>query len=328
MLRRLFALLCLLTILAQVGTAAAQPAPERHRLGLFVTGLHALDVARGTFGATFWIWSVGPNSKQVLRTLDFVNAAAIDVRLDSTVPAGPGRSWSQQRVTGTFRAPWDLRRYPFDQHDLEILIEEGIEELNRFVYEADTLNSGFDLREAALEGWRLRSMRLEPWGTAYPTNFGNPTATEPLSRYSAVRAVLHVERTDWTGFAKLTASLYAAFLLCALGCLVPVNNVSFSPRITFMVASLFAIVLNMRAASAALGSEHGLTLIDGLHVAGLAYVVAIAAATVVVRRGQERLDAGRGGDAASLARLDHRLCGAAAAGFVLANAAMLLAAAL
>ena len=322
-------LLLILNVLILALPAAAQPAaPERHKVGIFVTGLHALDVARGTFGTTFWLWAVGPDSARVLHTADYVNAEATSVRLESTVPAGPGRSWSQQRVTGTFREHWDLRRYPFDRHDLQILIEEGIEEKQRFVYEADTANSGFSLREDAIEGWRLRGVRVETLTTTYPTSFGNPAATQPRSEYSAIRAVLDLQRTDWTGFAKLTAALYAAFLLCALGCLVPVNNVSFSPRITFMVASLFAIVLNMRAASAALGSEHGLTLIDGLHVAGLAYVVTIAAATVAVRRRQERLDAGQGGDAAALARFDHRICGAAAAGFVLAHAGMLLAAAL
>lgn len=325
MLRRLLPILGFLLLALP---AAAQPAaPERHKVGIFVTGLHGLDVTRGTFGVTFWLWAVGPDSARVLHSADYVNAEVTAVRLESTVPAGPGQSWSQQRITGTFREHWDVRRYPFDRHDLEILIEEGLDQTHRFLYEVDVLNSGFDLRIAKLEGWRLRRMQVLPWGTAYPTNFGDPHSAEPLSRYTAMRAVLHVERTDWTGFAKLTAVLYAAFLLCALGCLVPVNNVSFSPRITFMVASFFAIVLNMRAASAALGSEHGLTLIDGLHVAGLVYGVAIAAATVAVRRRQERLDAGQGGDAAALARFDHRLCGGAALGFVAVNAALLIAAA-
>ena len=131
-------LLCALLILpAWPAALRAEPAPERHRIGLFVTGLHGLDVARGTFGATFWIWAVGPDSARVLRTADFVNAANLSVRLESTVTAGEGRSWSQQRVTGTFREPWDLRRYPFDRHRLEILIEEGLDELQRFAYEAD-----------------------------------------------------------------------------------------------------------------------------------------------------------------------------------------------
>jgi hypothetical protein len=326
-LRRLLLLAPLLALLVAPGIAPAQDAPERHRVGLFVTGLHALDVGRGTFGATFWLWAVGPDSDRVLHTADFVNAEQTTLRLESTVPAGPGRSWSQQRVTGTFREHWDLRRYPFDRHDLQILIEEGIEEERRFVYEADTANSGFSLREDAIEGWRLRGMRVETLTTAYPTSFGDPEATQPRSQYSAIRAVLDLERTDWTGFAKLTAALYAAFLLCSIGCLVPVNNVSFSPRITFMVASLFAIVLNMRAASAALGAEHGLTLIDGLHVAGLVYVVTIAGVTIAVRRRQEQVDAGQG-DAAALARFDHRLCAAAALLFLAANAALLLAAAL
>ena len=306
---------------ASVGPAHA----ARHRVGVFITDLHSFDLSRGTFGANFWIWAVGPDAARALQSMEFPNADTIAVRLESTMPRGDV-SWSQRKLTGTFHHQWDLGNYPFDRHALAIILEEGIEEEPAFSYEADLANSGFGLEEP-VEGWRIRAMRIEAGSAAYATNFGDPAASGPASRFGRLRAVLELERSDWTGFAKLTAALYAGFLICLIGCLVPVNAATFAPRVTLLVASLFAMVINMRSASAALGSEHGLTLIDKLHVAGLAYVVAIAAATVLVRLRVEHADRGEG-DRRQLARLDHRSCIVPAVIFIALNAGLLLQAAI
>lgn len=313
--------LLLLLLLLQPAPGGAQtpvpPAQERHRIGIFVTGLYGLDLDRGTFGLNFWIWTVGPDSARALATLDFVNASALATRLTNTVQTGPGQSWSQQRVSGTFRTSWDLRRYPFDRHSLELVIEAGFDELNRSAYEPDIANSGFSLPSRTLAGWRVRGMRVDPWGSAYPTTFGDPRAQESLSRYSAVRVVLDVERTERSGFFKLTAVLYAAFLLGVVGCLLPPGRIGFPARIALAATALLAMVLNMRAVSTAIGGEHGLTLVDALHVAGLGYVVAVVAATVELRRRLDTLEeAGRVEAAAVAVARDRWLCGLAALAFV------------
>jgi hypothetical protein len=305
--------------------SAEPPHPVRHKIGVFITDLHGFDLSRGTFGANFWIWAVGPNSARALQTMEFPNADTIAVRLESTMSRGDV-SWSQRKLTGTFHHQWDLGNYPFDRHALAILLEEGIDEEPAVSYEADAANSGFGLEEA-VEGWRIRSMRIEVESATYATNFGDPAISGPASRFGRLRAVLELERSDWTGFAKLTAALYAGFLICLIGCLVPVNATTFAPRVTLLVASLFAMVINMRSASAALGSEHGLTLIDKLHVAGLAYVVAIAAATVLVRLRVEHADRAEG-DRYKLARLDHRSCIVPAVIFIVLNLGLLLQAAI
>jgi hypothetical protein len=98
--------------------------PVRHRIGLYVTDLHSLDPARGTFGASLWVWSISPASAQALRTMEFANADRVAVDLETTAPRG-AVAWSQRRVTGTFRHDWDLRSFPFDRHSLEILLEEA-----------------------------------------------------------------------------------------------------------------------------------------------------------------------------------------------------------
>jgi hypothetical protein len=319
------ALALLLPLLAAAHAWAQAPAqttpPVRHRIGLYVTDLHGLDPTRGTIGASLWVWSVGPASVQALRTMEFANAERVAVELESTVPRG-AVSWSQRKVTGTFRHDWDLRRFPFDRHSLEILLEEGAQEEAGFAYEADTANSGYDLR-APVEGWRVAGMRLEVVPARYATSFGDPAAPDSESRFARLRAVLELKRADYTGFLKLTATLYAAFLVCAIGGLMPMTATTFAPRITLLGISLFALVVSMRAASAALGSEHAATLVDRLHVVGLAYVVAVTAVTVLARTRLERAAEGAPGPP----RLDRWGCLVAAALFVLANAWLLLRAA-
>src|SRR4051794_25080127 len=99
---------------------AVEPSrPVRHKIGAFITDLHGFDLSRGTFGANFWIWAVGPNSARALQTMEFPNADTIAVRLESTVPRGDV-SWSQRKLTGTFHHQWDLGNYPFDRHALAI----------------------------------------------------------------------------------------------------------------------------------------------------------------------------------------------------------------
>jgi len=313
------ALLALLFAAAPASTQGEPPV--RYRVGLYVTDLYGLDLGGGTFGASFWVWSVGQDAGRALRSMEFANADRVAASLESTVPRG-SVAWSQRKVTGTFRQDWDLRNFPFDRHSLEILLEEGAQEEGALAYEADTANSGHGLR-APVEGWRVAGMRVEAVAAAYATSFGDPAAPGPESRFARLRAVLALERADYTGFLKLTAALYAGFLVCAIGCLMHVTSTTFAPRITLLVASLFSLVFSMRAASAALGGEHGATLIDKLHMAGLAYVVAVTAVSVLARVRLEGAAEGTPG----LVRLDRWCCLGVAALFVLANAWLMLRAA-
>jgi hypothetical protein len=320
------ALAFVLQFIVAQAQVSAQPlsqtgGPVRHRIGVYFTDLHGLDATRGTFGASLWVWSVGPAAEHSLRTMEFANADRISVKLE-TVTARRGVAWSQRSVTGTFRHAWDLRSFPFDRHSLEVLLEEGDQEENAFVYEADKANSGHNLR-TPVQGWRVAEVRVEAVTATYATNFGDPGSPEPTSRFSRLRAVLELERADYTGFMKLTATLYAAFLICVIGSLMSMTATTFAPRITLLGISLFALVVSMRSASASLGSENAATLIDKLHAVGLAYVVAVTAVTVFVRM---RLELRPEGDS-RLAQLDRWSCLGAAVLFLFFNVWLLLRAA-
>src|SRR3712207_3876518 len=126
-------------------------------------------------------------------------------------------------------------------------------------------------------------MRVEVVTACHATDFGGPAASRPESRCARQRAVLVLERLDYPGFIKLTAALHAGFLVCATGCVMHVTPTPFAPRISLLVAPLFSLAFGMRAASLALGSEHRATLIDRLHMTGLAAVAAVTAVTALIR---------------------------------------------
>jgi len=56
------ALAVLVVWAAPVDRARAAPAPDRYRIGVYVTAIENVDIAAGTFGADFWVWSIAPSA--------------------------------------------------------------------------------------------------------------------------------------------------------------------------------------------------------------------------------------------------------------------------
>jgi hypothetical protein len=89
-----------------------------------------------------------------------------------------------------------------------------------------------------------------------------------------------------------------------------------------IAAALFATVLNMSQASNAIGAPTGLSLLDELHIVGLAIVVIAAVVGIIARLRVER-----GDDFELVRRFDHAAFAACTAFAVAANVALIAAAA-
>lgn len=87
----------------------AHVGPDHYQVGAYVTAIHDLNVAAGTFGADLWIWSVGTSpARDPLRTMEFVNADQVTERLENFTER-EGLYWRQRKITGRFRHDWVLR---------------------------------------------------------------------------------------------------------------------------------------------------------------------------------------------------------------------------
>ena len=307
------------------GAAQAQPAsaptpvsttPATCSIGAFVTGLHDIDSAAGTFKADLWLWSVCPTKDlEPLKTLDFLNGVDVRTSLDNSLPRGASW-WSTRKVSGTFREGFELDSFPFDRHPLTIRLEaEQGDSGPRLV--ADSAHSGLD-PGIGLPGWRLKGFSVGTAGAVYPTSFGDPAAPQGVTRRPHVDIVIRAERAHLAIFAKLSIALYISAFLVLISLMLDVGNTDlFIGRIGLHASALFAVVLNWVSAGATVGHHESLTLLDQIHVATLILVLGTGLWSVFAYRAVVG-----GVRAARVQRWDGRSALLFLAAFLLVNAAI------
>jgi hypothetical protein len=295
--------------------AQTDPGPSTCRIGAYLTNLHAFAPDADTFDADLWLWSVCPEAdRQPLETMEFVNADEVEVLLD--VIDDP--SWASRKVRGTFLHDWDERNFPFDHHRLQIVLEEGDEDVRRSVYEPDTANSRAS-PSIQLPGWRMTDFAMRASTTTYYTTFGDPSLSAGgSSDYSRVTLEIGLARADLSGFFKLTAVVYAAFGLSLITYVIQRETTAVGPKVGLLAGALFTTAVNLVTASSALGSASGLSLVDKIHVVVIVYILLAAVVAVVSRVLEER-----GWEAAAIVRLNSRVGLGALISFVAVNALLI-----
>lgn len=310
------AVLCVLLTAAPT-PAQSNAAPETCRVGIYVRSLHSFNPTADTFGADLWLWSVCPSAdQQPLQTMEFVTADDTVVLLD--VPGQP--YWANRNVDGTFRYDWDERNFPFDRHTLTIELEEGVKDVRGFVYEPDTANSGVDPSLELPGGWMMTGYRLAGGTNTYDTTFGDPDLPQGgTSEYSRLTFSMDLVRTDLSGYFKMTAVVYAAFLFSLLTYAMHMElTTGIGPRVSLLAIALFSAAVNLINASNALGTASGLTLVDKIHFVVLIYILIAAVVAVASRALLER-----GWSSANVATLNYRLGAIALLSFIAINALLI-----
>jgi hypothetical protein len=252
-------------------------------VGVWVQDLYNLSVADGSFSADLWIWSRGINPKrEPLKTMQFVNmTSARENGLYQQQQKG-NIYWAQRLVQGKFRYDWDVSNYPFDRHSLQIVIDEGLDDTTAFKYLVDSRGSDYSSK-IKLGGWRITGFKVEGRPAQYNTTFGNPElAYDNRSLYPEIVVTLDIQRDEIMSFLKLLSILLIAFGLSLLTYLLP--GEAMDARLGLVVGAIFAGAFNMREASAVLGADQGLTLVDQIHVTALVIVLGATIAAVKSRR--------------------------------------------
>lgn len=297
----------LMMLVLLTGAGPARAAPDRCQVGTYITSLSQVDTALGTFRADFWMWSVCPTRDlEPLKTLEFVNAVSVQPSLDSTLERDGGW-WATRKFTGVFRQDFSLRNYPFDEQPLVIEIEEGVLDTRDFAYAADSDNSGMN-PAIDLAGWRLKDFRLTGGVNVHPTTFGDPSLPRGVSRYATLRMRVGVERNHIANFVKATFPLYISALLALISLTVT------DGRMSLLGATTFAVVLSFVSVEKLVGPHDGVYLLDQLHFATLALIMAVTGQGVVSLR-----TLSQGGDAVLQRRRDLRGAAVLLAGYLLLN---------
>ena len=137
--------LALLILLAGFESARSEPAsngPQTCRVGVNIEDLYDLDLARDTFGAVLWLWSLCPSARPApLATIALPTGSDLQLGEVHGRQVGDAGYYQYRRVQGTFRHDWDMSDYPFDRQRLAIPIDETDLGSSVMVFEADVESS-------------------------------------------------------------------------------------------------------------------------------------------------------------------------------------------
>jgi hypothetical protein len=148
----IFFLLSALAVIAGAMQAASEP--EAVTVGLYLLNLGKFDVATGAFTADFYL-SLKCEIECNPENFEFMNgrSASTDKILDN-----PDEKF--YRIQANLNSPVDLKNFPFDKQQMQIILEDKKRSIEYLVYEPSDVESGID-DSIAFAGWKLLGWNSE-----------------------------------------------------------------------------------------------------------------------------------------------------------------------
>lgn len=274
---------------ADAAAPASDPpdaAPMHVQCGVYLNQIVSVDVRAHQYTVDFWLWFRWRGGGHSLLDAYELVGARINSKgtpLRSTLPDGV--EYAAVRINATFTREWDFTHYPFDDHDLEIIVEDTDLEEERLVFEPDVANSSFD-PEIHVSGWKVEPRRIRVEHHVYRSNYGDTTlARGAESHYSRVVFSVGLRREGSARFFKVFFGLFVATLVSWCGFLFRPRDAG--SRVGISIGSLFAAAAGTIAVNAQLPEVNGLTLADGVLFTCLSSILFGLVTSVVMLRFSE-----------------------------------------
>ncbi|MEG3911236.1 hypothetical protein QT975_25230 [Microcoleus sp. w2-18aC4] len=251
-----------------------------------MTSLRDFKPAEKSFSANFWVWSVCPfETPKPLESLKVVSSNEVNKNyssfsrsenLSDTFKASKNVFWSEEEISTTLYYNWDTKNYPFDRHVLKITLEETQLDASTFVHAPDFAGTGYQ-KDMDLEDWKIIDFKIAQENFPYRTSFGSPGIKRELNSRSRLIISITINRESKVSFFKLVMGVYAAVALSIMALLLDEDIMG------ILVGNLFAVIVNLQAATSDLGSSNSVTLIDFIHIIAIIYIFITAIVLVYTR---------------------------------------------
>ncbi len=254
--------------------------PAEVTVGVFVNQIHEFSLHDNSFTVDFYVWFrwKDPDLKP------YETYAVVDGRIESKTDAvvkqqENGEFYAYQQVVAKITRFFDIARFPLDNHDLTVAIEEEDSETHLLIYKADEENSAAR-PGIELPGWVFQRLSTTAGVTKYTTNFGDTSLPKNNeSHYSRVTTAVTFTRTGGTYFFKLFLGLWTCIIAAVLSFWIRPPNVD--PRFGLPIGALFGAIGSQYTIAGILPDTNSITLADKLHLWAFAFImVALVQGTV------------------------------------------------
>ena len=148
------------------------------KVGVYVLNLGKFDISTGAFAVDFYL-SLKCESVCAKQDFEFMNgrASSIDKIID-----GPSEKF--YRIQANLNSQVDLKKFPFDRQNIQIIIEDKKKTIEELEYIPDLEASGID-DSIAFTGWNIEDWKAETQihrYEIYDENYSQYIFTIPISR--------------------------------------------------------------------------------------------------------------------------------------------------
>jgi hypothetical protein len=295
---------------------AAKGAPQTVEVGLYLQNIPEIDIKTNSFTAEFYLWFLWAGDLDPTLTFELTNAVnpseltKTPIFVDASGNSAPdtlpdGRHLQQFHVYGRFGHPFPLSRYPFDDHDIAISLEDGRHANDALVHVVDEKGSAMR-PDLVIPGWNLSPMRTSLGKTRFGTTFGDPRSNRGEESYSHVEFKVHIDRPV-VGIISKTVVPIALIILITFGAFF-CQPIDIDARLCLTITALISAVALQLTAATELPPTGSLLLLDKIYILSYVAILAVTFLSIAANRAIHRE---RAEQAAKIDRLGLRLVAAA-----------------
>jgi hypothetical protein len=291
--------------------------PRTVNVGAYVDRVSELSIVDSSWKLDFYVWfnwqgdDLNPGE-----TFRVVNGEVLSRTLMKKSDAGD-RHYALYQASAQITKKFDVSRFPRDEHQLTLSVEDGAAQSYQVTYITDPAASSVSSR-VDVQGYAVAGIETSVKPHSYRSSMGDPALPQTYkATYSQFTVAIPIKRASWGLYLKMFLTLYIAVGI-ALGGLVLVSP---SERLAMGGTAMFVAIMNGEANAAFVPSTGQTTLGDVINVLGYLAIGTIIVQAIIYHRffsSDERPPVVRVFDAMSIVLLS--------ASYVILNAGVLLAA--
>lgn len=299
-----------------IAPAVRGAGPQQIEVGMYLQNIPEIDIKTNSFSAEFYLWFLWSGDIDPTLTFELTNAVNVSeltktpIFVDANGNSAPdtlpdGRHLQQFHVYGRFGHPFPLSRYPFDDHDISISIEDGRHSNEALVHVID--EKGSVMRpDLVIPGWNLSPMHTSLSKTKFGTVFGDPRSARGEESYSHVEFKVHIDRPV-VGIISKTVVPIALIILITFGAFF-CQPMDIDARLCLTITALISAVALQLTAATELPPTGSLLLLDKIYILSYVAILAVTFLSIAANRAIHREESAL---AAKIDRLGLRVVAAA-----------------
>jgi hypothetical protein len=245
--------------------------PTAVQAGIYVDRIIALSVRETSWTVDFYVWfrwrgdAVSPGEG-----LQVVDGSIESVVREEQFAEGEAH-YERYRVVAQITKPFDVSRFPCDDHLLTINLENSAYPRQQLLFVADEKNSDVSSR-VKVPAYRVESVQIVEKPHSYKTTRGDPRLEAGVkSTYSQLRLGIGLERDLGGFYFKMFQALYVAVAIALLAMFIKPTNVD--PRFGLGIGGLFAAVANTYVTSSLIPDTGVMTVADMVNGIGIGMIL-------------------------------------------------------